>query len=171
MITLDLQKIIKREAAARTYAKTNALRRESIDLWSQWIFDALREEAIDLIIEHSFLGEIRRRMSVRRALRHWTSWAQHSRKAREDELRMREETFDRLRTMGLGDSVYIADRVTSDIPFDLANADPRMDDFEADVALHQVSLPEEKVLVIYTSGHRLSGPRPTSFLHRLSSLP
>ena len=141
VIALDLLKIIKQEVAARTYAEANVMRRDSINSWSQWIFDALRQEAIDLVAQHSLSGEIWRRMSVRRAVRHWRKWAQNSRKAREDQTREREETFDRLRTMGLGESVYIAHNAMPDMTSDLANADPPMDDFEVDVALHQVNLP------------------------------
>jgi len=139
-VIVDLLKIIKQEAAARTYVKAKARRKEDIERWSGWVFDAVRAGDIESIAREALLSEVARRYLIRRAVWHWRDWAEESRQARETAIKEREETFDRLRFMGLGETIFV-DKESASLPsLELEKVHKPLDAFETDVALHQVRI-------------------------------
>ena len=84
------------------------------------------------------MNELKRRYLVRGAIMHWRGWTARMKKAREDAIRDREETFDRLGLMGLGGVVPSVDAQAMEAAEAESESHQRMEEFEVDVALHQV---------------------------------
>jgi len=166
-ITADLLRTAKQVAAARTCAKAKTRRKENILLWSEWTYQVLRAEAIHRILEEAVLGEVRRRFLVRRAIRRWRDWASRTREAREIAFKEREETFDRLRSMGLGEALSFGDASMPAGPSDPAKSKGPLDEFEVDIALQQVS-PRSSLRHLADDLHA-QAQRTTSLLHAPST--
>jgi hypothetical protein len=167
-MTPDLLRLVKQESAAREYAGKKHLRLEEIDRWSNKIFEKMREEVVEDLVRQVLGIELRKRFLVRKVGKMWKDWARKEREAREESLRVREETFERLK--GLGLSASVSGSLTD--ARDGTGDEERMDEFQVDVALKQVGF---MIVQTGTAGAnnmlRLSGPRITFILLQHSLLP
>jgi hypothetical protein len=137
----ELEMRVKQRTAALLYQEAKRARAAMIMSVSARLFDVMREEMEEDLGKTAILDEIRQREYLRSAIRHWRTWARGKRKAREAAERDRAAMFGQLTGMGLSKSVRGREDVESlgmemsDMRFVIE----RLDEFEVDDAIHQVS--------------------------------
>jgi hypothetical protein len=138
----ELAKHVQREAAARAYAARKVRRKEEIQRWSGWVADDLLGEVLRKITGEMLQKERKRRSKIVRD-QEYSQKMEAMRQAEEKVGRERQEMMRRLKGMGLSHSPGLGMKDPVGLESSLRSrsiaSDERMDEFESDVALLQVS--------------------------------
>jgi hypothetical protein len=135
----ELAKYIQRESAARAHIARKRRRQEDIHEWSAWILDEMIDDIVSTLASRVLKEEQKRRSRLERdeELRERADRADRNKVQAAKE---RQDMLDRLRLMGLGGSVAVRESVGSSSPAPRSvYSEDRLDEFETDVALLQVS--------------------------------
>jgi hypothetical protein len=135
----ELAKYVQRESAARAYIARKRRRQEDIREWSVSVMEEMIDEIVSTLTGRVLKEEQRRRSRLERD-EELREKADRADRDKVKAVKERQEMLDRLRLMGLGGSVAVRESVgpSSPAPKSVYSED-RLDEFETDVALLQVS--------------------------------
>ncbi|ORY35387.1 SAC3/GANP/Nin1/mts3/eIF-3 p25 family-domain-containing protein [Naematelia encephala] len=158
-VTPEINRVYKQTLAAQAYAEAKVRRQETIVRCTQETFDIMRDELVRSIATDVIAKEYRRRRVTKRIFHRWLDYVKRMKGKRAELEREREETFERLKGMGLGGNVMgdLDDGEDLDMAASQGGAvQEYMDEFEADVVLRQAEQQKD---------HFYS---PSTFLHQIA---
>lgn len=136
----SLEKIVKQHESAKAYADAKAARRAAIERYASLAVERMLLERVEEISYSVYHSEQRVRRLAREVAEHWRSWAARMQALREQAERERQQTFQRLKGMGLARSVASYDiGAGTSSAWSVADTDTVVpDEYEMNLELHEV---------------------------------